>query len=98
MKEQRQQQPKTIITMTEDEPNYPKYITFSIKYVTEQTRRHYAIKCHGNMQINNILADLCSYDGVSYIRVNNKGKFHRNKNNIKMFDGNHYFDKGYFNF
>ena len=55
--------------------NYPKYITFSTKMVTESDRRHYAIKCYNDEQINDILSDLCAYDGINYIRINNTGKF-----------------------
>ena len=45
--------------------NYPKYITFSTKMVTERDRKHYAIKCYNNQQINDILSDLCTYDGIN---------------------------------
>ena len=55
--------------------NYPKYITFSTKMLTESDRKHYAIKCHNNEQINDILNDLCAYAGINYIRINNTGKF-----------------------
>ena len=86
------------IINTNKHNNYPKYITFSTKMVTERDRRHYPIKCYNNKQINDILADLCSYDGVNYININNTGKFKQKKNNITFFDGNKYFDKGYFKF
>lgn len=85
-------------TIKSNNNNYPKYITFSTKMVTETTRHHYAIKCKDNKQINAILADLCSFDGINYIRINNKGKFKQKKNNITFYDGDKYFNKGYFKF
>ena len=78
--------------------NYPKYITFSTKMVTERDRKHYAIKCYNNQQINDILSDLCAYDGINYIRINNTGKFKQKKNNIAIYDGNRYYEKNYFKF
>lgn len=54
--------------------NYPKYTTFSTKMVTESGRKHYAIKCYNNEQINDILSDLCAYARINYIRINNTGK------------------------
>lgn len=59
--------------------NYPKYITFSTKMVTERDRKHYAIKCYNNQQINDILSDLYAYDGINYIRINNTGNSNRRK-------------------
>ena len=73
--------------------NYPKYITFSTKMVTERDRRHYAIKCYNNQQINDILSDLYAYDGIDQIRINNTGKFKQKKNNITIYDGNRYYEK-----
>ena len=34
--------------------------------VTERDRKHYAIKCYNNQQINDILSDLCAYDGIKF--------------------------------
>ena len=78
--------------------NYPKYITFSTKMVTERDRKHYAIKCYNNQQINDILSDLCAYDGINYSRINNTGKFKQKKNDITIYDGNRYYEKNYFKF
>ena len=78
--------------------NYPKYITFPTKMATEPDRKHYHIQSHNNQQINDILSDLCAYDGINYIRINKPGKFKQKKNNITIYDGNRYYEKGYFKF
>lgn len=73
------------------------YVTFNVRNLPCFGGKidRYAIKCKNIEQAKEIAADVYSIDGISYLRINEKSKPHKN---ARVFDGNRYFEPGYFKF
>lgn len=66
------------------------YVTFQIKYL-DNTVKRYAVEVHNIAEVGNIMSDICSFDGFTYIRLNRSGKF-KNKKNIRFMSKEEYFN------
>lgn len=75
------------------------YVTYQEKpsaFVTAMTgakTKYYAIKCHDYDQAREIATDVCSLDGVTYVRINQCGHL-KHKDTI-ITDGDEYWKKMY---